>query len=218
MTTNFDPFDYPRGRIPAFYRVKNVVILFDVVGFTKLTVYEMQKTVECIDNVIKELLGEECKFRWNEKRHNNDLILIPTGDGYGIGFNPITNNEKIVYIAAELMKRLSIGNNINIRMGISKGNNIRYWDMNDNANLIGDGINMAARVMSLALENQVLIHQNYIKEIPNNGKYSIVEVPDALIIKHNKIIKVYNLFKDGEFGNPTMPKRMQYVMELLSSM
>ena len=205
MAKKFDPFDYPKGKIPKYYAVNNAVLFFDIVGFTKNTTnQEMQKIIQKIDNVINDLLWDD--YNWNERNKHNDLILIPTGDGYGIGFHPNMSGDKILYITTELFKRISKGNNFKIRMGIAKGPNIRHVDRNDNINLFGYGINLASRVMTVALPNQVLIHEDFARELLAGKKIDgLIEIEDFIPIKHGEKIKVYNYYKNSEFGNPQSP-------------
>jgi len=49
--------------------------------------------------------------------------------------------------------------------GIAKGNNIGHLDKNNNMNLFGYGINLASRVMSKALDNQILVHERLAEDI-----------------------------------------------------
>lgn len=165
----------------------------------------MKRIIQRIENVIEDYLWDD--YNWNEKRKHNDLILIPTGDGYGIGFHPSINNEKILNIAKELFKHLTKWGDFKIRMGIAKGQNIRHLDHNDKINLFGYGINLASRVVSVTLENQILVHETYAREILVERKIEeLVEISEPLIIKHNETIKVYNYYKVGDFGNPEIPK------------
>ena len=130
-----DPFDYPTGKIPNYYSVNNVVIFFDVVGFTRNTSNaEMKKIIQRIENTIDSLLWDP--YDWDEKVEN-DLILIPTGDGYAIGCHPsMSGSDDILRIAADLFRNITNGDT-KIRMGIAKGPNIRHLDKNDKVNLFG---------------------------------------------------------------------------------
>lgn len=213
----FDPFDYPSGAVPKYYHLNNVVLFFDVVGFSRKAPIDMQNIINEIDNVINELLWNE--YNWNERHQRNDLIIIPTGDGYGIGFHPNFDGKKILTITANIYKKLIENRRYEIRMGLAKGRNTRYWDINDLANLFGPGINTANRVISVALQNQILVHADFAKEILKNEKIKeLVEVPYPLQIKTGEEIRVYNYFRKDDFGNPIMPKRMQLFLEIFSKM
>ncbi|MFI5331460.1 MAG: adenylate/guanylate cyclase domain-containing protein [Desulfobaccales bacterium] len=189
----FDPFDYPKARIPKYYPVNNIVLFFDIVEFTKIpTNEEMMRIIQKIENVINSLLWED--YNWNEKNKHNDLILIPTGDGYGIGFHPNFEAEKTLKMASELFVELTTGNGFKIRMGLARGPNVRHLDRNDVPNLFGYGINLANRVMSVALADQVLVHGDLASDILRTGKIKkqeLVAISEPLEIKHGEKIKVY---------------------------
>jgi hypothetical protein len=69
-----------------FFYLTATVMFIDIVGFTKHGDNEGLRNVvrrlqETIDDVFERL-------RWDEEQGANDAIMIPTGDGYGIGFEP----------------------------------------------------------------------------------------------------------------------------------
>jgi class 3 adenylate cyclase len=210
MGRNVDCFAYPKGKTPNYRPITCVVLFFDVVGFTKDTTNEdMKRVIQKIDNVIDECLWEP--YYWNEKSKPNDLILVPTGDGYAIGFHPSKfSNEKVLMIAAELFVRITTGESFAIRMGIAKGPNIVHRDQNDMVNLFGYGINLANRTMSVALENQILVHVELGNELSKEKKRAeLFEVKESLVIKHNETIRVFNYYKKGELGNPNDPSEKE---------
>jgi class 3 adenylate cyclase len=198
-----DPFTYPKGKKqPKYYDVTNVVCFFDVVGFTKHTTnQDMKKMIKKIEDDMEELLWED--YNWNELRKRNDLILISTGDGYGIGFHPSMNNDKILSIVVELYKRLVNGKIFDIRIGIAKGPNIRHIDWNEKVNLFGYGTNLASRVTNLAAPNQILIHSDYAEELTQiKSMPDLQKVDEPQLIKHGESIVVYNYYREGQFGVP----------------
>lgn len=201
-----DPFLYPHGIAPEYLPANCVVLFFDVVGFTKHTSHQqMESVITDIHKMIRSLLWN--KYCWNEtvEGEKNDLILIPTGDGYAIGFNPICFTNKEILDEARQIYFYLRGKKIDIRMGIAKGNNIRFKDMNERVNLFGYGINTAKRIMDLALPNQILLHESFAKDVtggePNENIISLGEYP----IKHGLTVEVYNYAKAGEFGAPEAP-------------
>lgn len=206
--TKEDPFDYVKRSRQAYLPLINAVIFFDVVGFTKDTTNEeMKKIIRRIHDDLTEILINE--FYWNEKRKPNDLILIPTGDGYAIGFHTSKfDSEKVLSIATDIFKKLTQNNGIKIRMGITRGPNIRYLDLNENNNLFGFGINIANRIMNLARGNQILIHEDMAKDILRNRKVEELTDVGEFPIKHGEKVRVFNYFKAGEFGNSDPPDKL----------
>src|SRR6266446_297958 len=155
---NVDPFDYPKGRVPDYLPVLNTVLFVDIVGFSKdTTTTDMRKVIRKFGDVINEVL--EPHYFWAERRKKNDLILIPTGDGFAIGFHPKFDNQTVLQITAQLFKHLVQDNEFKIRMGIAKGPNMRFRDWNEITNIFGYGINLAKRVLDCAADNQILVHE-----------------------------------------------------------
>lgn len=189
----YDPLDYVKERIPKYIAIKNAVMFFDVVGFTKnSTNQEMQKIIHKIDTVIDDLLYED--YNWNEQHQHNDLILMPTGDGLGIGFHPSIRDDEILRIVSDLLKRLIGNNGIKIRIGLAKGPNTRYLDVNEMNNLFGWGVNTAYRVMEGAEENQILIHEDYAKELGKIKEFNIIDnEPITIETKHGEILIAFKL-------------------------
>jgi class 3 adenylate cyclase len=189
----YDPLDYVKERIPKYIAVKNVVLFFDVVGFTKnSTNQEMQKIIHKIDTVIDDLLYEE--YNWNEQHQHNDLILMPTGDGLGIGFHPSIRDDEILRIVSDIFKRLTGNNEIIIRMGIAKGPNTRYLDVNEMNNLFGWGVNTAYRVMTGAEHNQILIHEEYVRELGKIKDFKIIDDnPISIETKHGEKLIAFQI-------------------------
>ncbi|MGA2585650.1 MAG: adenylate/guanylate cyclase domain-containing protein [Candidatus Aminicenantales bacterium] len=210
MTTKTDPFDYVRGKIPRHFPVCNTVVFFDVVGFTKIPTNEkMEEIIEAIEKVLNSLLYGN--YDWDERDKHNHLILIPTGDGYAIGFNPLDFHSSAVLDMALNIYNELLKKKIPIRMGIAKGPNIRYVDLNESNNLFGFGINMANRMMGLARKNQILVHEDLAKETKRNGTRGAAELLDIgeYKIRHGQKVTVYNYYKKDEFGMRQAPARQR---------
>ena len=201
MPKKFDYFDYPKGRIPTYHPVINVVLFVDVVGFSKETTNaDMRKTIRKFEDAIDDLL--EPHYFWNERKGHNDLIVIPTGDGFGIGFHPDIDGKRILNIAADLFRGLVDDNGFKIRIGMAKGPNIRFLDWNETTNLFGFGINLAKRVVDAAHSNQILVHEGFAKELlAGERNDDLVEIIEPREIKHEGKIKVFNYYKPTEFGS-----------------
>ncbi len=192
MANKIDPFEKIKNA-RVFHNAVVTVLFFDVVGFTKGTDNEsMKNMVRTLEECISDLLWDD--YNWDEDDEDNHLVLIPTGDGYAVGFHPTTfNNEKILKITLDLFKLIK-NKNIPIRMGLAKGPVIIHNDLNEKNNIFGYGINIASRVMGIAQENQILIHEDLASEINRVKKNTLIgEVVFEQEIKHGEIIKVYEI-------------------------
>src|SRR5215212_8732139 len=94
----------------------------------------------------------------------NDRIILDTGDGAAISF--IGDPEDALFVATSLrdaVASLATGaeSDLSTRMGINLGPVRLVKDINGQPNIIGDGINVAQRVMTFAKPGQVLVSRSY---------------------------------------------------------
>jgi PEGA domain len=94
----------------------------------------------------------------------NDRIILDTGDGAALSFlGDVEDALKVALILRE--KWLSEGAQIDppllVRMGINLGPVRLVRDINDQPNIVGDGINVAQRVMGFSEPGQVLVSRSY---------------------------------------------------------
>lgn len=89
-----------------------------------------------------------------------ERIILDTGDGAAIGF--LADPEDALY-AAIALRNLADSDVTGdaLRIGINLGPVKLVSDVNGNANLIGDGINFAQRVMSFAQPGEVLVSRAF---------------------------------------------------------
>jgi len=204
-----DPFVHiPEQNANIFKPVSVVIMFFDVVGFTnKTTNDEMKACIRHIEGTIYDVLWQE--YNWNEKNEPNDLILIPTGDGYAFAFNPHIASEEVLEIIKKFFCRLVKDIHFKIRVGIAQGQCQIHRDSNDKNNVFGYGINLANRVMGLACENQILIHDALAVDILTQREHNeLHEIKKEYCLKHGGKTKVYNFYgtyQGVSFGNANDP-------------
>jgi hypothetical protein len=88
--------------------------------------------------------------------------LVDTGDGVAISF--LANPEDALFVALALWRALSTpagGKPIAVRTGINFGKVSVQGDINGQPSVIGDGINMAQRVMCFANPGQLLVSRTF---------------------------------------------------------
>ena len=211
MAKNKDPFMFIPNESNGIYKPANLVVMFfDIIGFTKKTTNEEMK--DCIRGIEASIVDELWdNYNWNETNEKNDLILIPTGDGYSFAFNPLFKNDEILEVVKKFYCRIIRKINFDIRMGIAKGPCQVYRDQNEKNNVFGYGINLANRVMGLARKNQILIHEEWANEILRQRAH--VEIHEVkgreFEIRHGETIKVFNFYGQYEgigFGNESDPE------------
>ena len=131
------------------------VVFLDVVDYSKKPVAEQIQFKEQLNALLAEALKDVAA---------NDRIILDTGDGAAISF--VGDPEDALFVCLTLrdaVKAPQAGTAaaLNLRIGINLGPVKLIRDLNDQPNIIGDGINVAQRVMSFALPNQILVSRSY---------------------------------------------------------
>jgi class 3 adenylate cyclase len=85
-----------------------------------------------------------------------DRIILDTGDGAAITF---MGDPEDALFAAMAMRDLAAG--VPVRSGVNLGPVRLVKDLNDQMNIIGDGINVAQRVMSFSRPGQLLVSRSF---------------------------------------------------------
>jgi len=90
-----------------------------------------------------------------------DRMVVDTGDGAALCF--LGDPEDALFAANALRTRAleTPGQPVELRLGINLGPVRVVKDINGHENVIGDGINVAQRVMSFAEPNQILVSRSY---------------------------------------------------------
>jgi class 3 adenylate cyclase len=91
-----------------------------------------------------------------------DRLVVDTGDGAALCF--LGDPEDALFTANSLRSRVletPDPHALRLRLGINLGPVRVVKDVNGHTNVIGDGINVAQRVMSFAEPNQILVSRSY---------------------------------------------------------
>jgi serine/threonine protein kinase len=128
------------------------ILFLDLVGYSVRSVDDQA----AIKRMFNELIGKALRGVAEESR-----IAIDTGDGAAICF--MGDPEEALNSA--LLLRDLLGQRykslLAIRIGLHMGPVRVMTDLNGSVNVIGDGINVARRVMDFAQPNQVLVSRGY---------------------------------------------------------
>jgi hypothetical protein len=94
----------------------------------------------------------------------NDRIILDTGDGAALSF--VGDPEQALFVSLMLreaveQRRPGVTDGLNVRIGINLGPVKLIKDLNGQSNIVGDGINVAQRIMSFAEPNQILVSRSY---------------------------------------------------------
>src|SRR5436190_959904 len=131
------------------------VVFVDIVGYSTRPV-EVQMTWkgrfnDYVARAIEDLAG-------------SDRVILDTGDGAAICF--LGDPEAAMFSTLRLLDSLAGAepketDPMRVRIGINLGSVKLVKDINGNLNAVGDGINVAQRVMSFAQQNQILVSRSF---------------------------------------------------------
>ena len=123
------------------------VLFVDVVGYSRLTVAEQMERRRVCNDLLGEALGP---------LSSADRIIADTGDGAAVTF--LGAPENALFVA--LRTRDGAGD-LSVRMGVNLGPVRVTQDLNGQQNVVGDGINVAQRVMSFSDPGELLVSRSF---------------------------------------------------------
>lgn len=188
--------------IPGFCRI----VFVDIVGFSKKTSHDQRLLIHNLTRLVKECSA----INQLEKQQR---VELPTGDGMALA---LWGSAELPLLAAlELQRQIKSYNKscppplrIEVRTGINSGEIFTLTDINDQRNIVGDGINKAQRVMDFGNAGHILSSKQLAEEILHFNSSLAPLLHDAGLFsdKHGLQHHVYNIF-DWEIGNPDRPTR-----------
>jgi hypothetical protein len=131
------------------------VLFLDIVEYSQRSVAEQIALKERFNKVLTEaIVGVP----------TDDRIILDTGDGAAVSF--LGDPEDTLFAGMSLRdavgtQEASTGPRLQIRVGVNLGPVRLVKDINGNPKIIGDGINVAQRVMSFAEPGQILVSRSY---------------------------------------------------------
>ena len=130
------------------------VVFLDMVEYSKKPVAEQIFFKERLNTLLTEALANVAP---------NDRIILDTGDGAALSF--LGDPEDALYVSLALREALEgpqpPGPELKMRLGINLGPVRLVKDINGQPNIIGDGINVAQRVMSFSQPGQIVVSRSF---------------------------------------------------------
>jgi len=123
------------------------VLFLDIVGYSRLGVTQQIRLKQSFNDVLTTSLQD------TEVR---ERVVIDTGDGAAVAF--LGNPERALFAALALFDNVG---ELPVRMGINLGPVHVSRDINGQENVIGDGINVAQRIMSFAEAGQLFVSRSF---------------------------------------------------------
>lgn len=194
---------------------QQVVDIFDLVGFSSnKSNDDLLAAVSSMETRIKLGLGPT--YFWGDRTlggweaDRNEVLLRSTGDGYVVAFSQDESEFDALETLLKIHKGISKSNKVNL--GINKGHNYVVMEVNGLVNIIGWGVNYAARALQFAENGQIICTEFFAKpmlhthgdEISNHTMISLGRQK----IKEAEI-ELFNYWKEGEFGAPSTDDQSQ---------
>jgi class 3 adenylate cyclase len=142
------------------------VVFIDLVGYSKKPVTEQIRLKTSLTNNLSEAIKDIPV---------NDRIILDTGDGVAISF--LGDPEDALFVTLSLREAMmregmtatmvEASGEDSVRMGINLGPVKLVKDINGHPNIIGDGINVAQRIMSFARPGQIVVSRSYYDVVSN---------------------------------------------------
>jgi len=142
------------------------VVFIDLVGYSKKPVTEQIRLKTSLTSNLSEAIQDIPV---------NDRIILDTGDGAAISF--LGDPEDALFVTLSLREKMiqegmtatmvEASGEDSVRMGINLGPVKLVKDINGHPNIIGDGINVAQRIMSFARPGQIVVSRSYYDVVSN---------------------------------------------------
>lgn len=163
------------------------VVFLDIVDQSKKPVAEQIRDKELFNGFINEAIKDVAQ---------NDRILLDTGDGAAIAL--LGAPEEALFVAMTIRDGILKHNKnqehkLFVRTGINLGPVRVVSDINGRPNILGDGINVAERVMSFAEANQILVSRSYY-EITSRLTEEITGMFTYFGIKQDKHVREHEVY------------------------
>ena len=158
------------------------VLFIDIADYSRQDVGEQVRLKQRFNAVLSSALGHV---------EADERVVVDTGDGAAVTFRG--DPERALYVALEVFDA-NVGD-LPMRMGINLGPVSLMRDINGGDNVIGDGINVAQRVMSFAERGELLVSRSFFEVMSRlSGDYaSMFKDEGVRLDKHKRAHDVYSV-------------------------
>ncbi len=135
------------------------VVFLDVISYTQLPVSDQIKVKNNLTQIIQQAISHVAE---------RDRIIMDTGDGAALCF--LGDPEDALFAGMNMLDLVKQNRHIrapqySLRIGVNLGPVKLIKDINGRQNVLGDGINVAQRVMSFAGPNQMYVSRSFYEVI-----------------------------------------------------
>jgi class 3 adenylate cyclase len=163
------------------------VLFLDIVEYSKKPVADQLQLKQAFNAALGRALEEVAP---------RDRIILDTGDGAAITF--LGDPEDALFASISMRDAAAV---LGVRAGVNLGPVRLVKDLNGQVNIIGDGINVAQRVMSFAQSGQLLVSRSFYEVVSclSRDYASLFRHEGARTDKHVRDHEVYSVG-----GSPSM--------------
>ena len=164
------------------------VLFLDIVEYSRRPVAEQIQLKDQFNSLIAEAIRDIATA---------DRIILDTGDGVAVNF--LGDPEDALFVAMSLRDSFAPSPDeppkLPARIGINLGPVRLVTDLNGQPNIIGDGINVAQRVMGFARPGQVLVSRSYYEVVSHisEGYGQLFRYEGTRTDKHVREHEVYSV-------------------------
>lgn len=164
------------------------VLFLDITEYSRKPVSEQIQLKDQFNTLIAEAIRDIA---------TNDRIILDTGDGVAVNF--LGDPEDALFVAMSLREafapRPGEPPKLPARIGINLGPVRLVRDLNGQPNIIGDGINVAQRVMGFAKPGQVLVSRSYFEVVSHisEGYAKLFHYEGSRTDKHVREHEIYSV-------------------------
>src|SRR5437764_1346266 len=177
------------------------VLFIDIVGYSKLLSDQQRELFHLLNEVVRST----AQFRAAEAA--SKLVRLPTGDGMVLAF--FGRVDAPVRCAQEISRKLRQHPELKLRMGINSGPVDEVFDVNDQRNITGVGINMAQRVMDCGDAGHILLSRRVADDLAQYHEWKpYLHDLGRVEVKHGLKLELVN-FYNQEAGNSQLPGKLK---------
>jgi len=164
------------------------VLFIDIVDYSRRDVAEQVRLKNMFNLVMTSALGHV---------EPEERVVVDTGDGAAITF--LGDPERALYVGLEVFDNVG---ELPVRMGINLGPVSLMKDLNGLDNVIGDGINVAQRIMSFAGSGDLFVSRQFYDIVSRlSDDYAAMFKPEgSRTDKHERAYDVYSVSKAVRVG------------------
>ena len=169
----------PENRADGSRTLVCSVLFLDIARYSQKAVTDQIRIKERFNEVLaNSLAGLETR----------DRVVIDTGDGAAVAF--LDDPERALFAALAVFDNVG---ELQVRMGINLGPVYLSKDINGQDNVIGDGINVAQRIMSFANAGELLVSRSFYEVVLLlSAEYSTMfHAKTSQTDKHKRVHEIY---------------------------